>query len=758
MRVVGLARWILALALLAGSLALPGRALAAGGAPIAAHGSAEQAYAVGVGASARVRLLSASGRTLRVARADAQGGVLFRHVHPGTGDRIAVGQRRSPPLRVYTDRPAPLSTALYRQPIHAGYGYLTVRDGTKLAIDVHVPHTVPAPSLLGGGAIPENASIVRASSPYPTLVEYSGYGYANPAGPVNGIAQLANLLGFAVVDVSMRGTGCSGGAYDYFEPNQSLDGYDAIETIAHQPWVLGHRVGMLGISYGGISQLFTAAEDPPALAAIAPLSPIDSTITTLYPGGDLNTGFAYTWATQRVDDARPFSTTADQAYALQRIRHGDATCRSNQALHGEAYNLLKKIRQNRYYVPKVADPLDPITFVHRIHAATFLACQFTDEQVGAHCPDLAEHFTGTRRKWFTFTNGTHIDSLDPETFARMVDFYELYVAHRRPVLPLGGPLLKLEMGIDGATLGDLPADPAESAPTYSAALRAFDATPAVTVGFDSGAAVGNGPGIPLPAFTATAPRFPFPGTRADSWYLAPGGELSSTPGTSGADSFTYRASEGTQTDFHGNTGPGGLWAAEPDYDWISPTAGQAASFITAPLASNTVAVGAGTVSLWVKSTEPAVDLQATITEVRPDGQEVYVQNGYLRGDASALTPGSTPLQSSLTLRRSQLRPLTPNHWTHVTIPLYFEGHAYRAGSRIRVIVGSIGGDQPTWSFAHPDAPGRARVTIGYSPAMASRLTLPVVGSIAVPTALPADCRALRGEPCRSYAPFVNDGS
>ena len=54
----------------------------------------------------------------------------------------------------------------------------------------------------------------------------------------------------------MRGTGCSGGAFDYFEPLQSLDGYDVIETVARQPWVLHHKVGMLGISYGGISQLF----------------------------------------------------------------------------------------------------------------------------------------------------------------------------------------------------------------------------------------------------------------------------------------------------------------------------------------------------------------------------------------------------------------------------------------------------------------------------------------------------------------------
>ncbi len=64
---------------------------------------------------------------------------------------------------------------------------------------------------------------------------------------------------------------------------------------------------MAGVSYGGISQLFVAATRPPSLAAITPLSVIDNTQTTLYPGGILNTGFALSWAKDRVHDALPAS-------------------------------------------------------------------------------------------------------------------------------------------------------------------------------------------------------------------------------------------------------------------------------------------------------------------------------------------------------------------------------------------------------------------------------------------------------------------
>ncbi len=398
---------------------------------LAAHGSVEQVYVTGLAPGAHASLLDRRGHVVAATSADSLGGLLFRNVRPGAGYRVRAANGESAALTVRSMRSQPPSTRIYDQHIpSSGYGYLTTRDGTKLAIDVHPPTDVASALPLPSGALPK----VPAGGPYPTLIEYSGYGYADPAGPQNGIAVVANLMGFTVVDVNMRGTGCSGGAYDFFEPLQNLDGYDVIETIARQPWVLHHKVGMMGISYGGISQLFTAQTDPPDLAAISPLSVIDQTATTLYPGGILNTGFAVAWAKERVHDALPASPTGGQQWAYKRIQQGDETYKANQVLHGEAVNLMAKIRANNHYVPAVADPLSPITFVHKIKVPVYMACQWTDEQTGGHCADLAEHFTGTRRRWFTFTNGTHVDSLDPATFDRWYDFLELYVARQAPIV------------------------------------------------------------------------------------------------------------------------------------------------------------------------------------------------------------------------------------------------------------------------------------------------------------------------------------
>src|SRR3954452_13937725 len=316
-----------------------------------AHGSARQVYATGLKSKVNVALLDSSGRKVQSKRATGLGGVLFRSVKPGSGYRVRpTGGPKSGPLTVIPNSAAPPDASIYNQTLPtSGYGYLTTRDGTKLAINVHPPSDI-------SNAAPVGIHLPKGPAPgggSPTLIEYSGYGYANPAGPTNGIAILANLMGFTVVDVNMRGTGCSGGAFDFFEPLQNIDGYDVIETVAKQPWVLNHKVGMMGISYGGITQLFTAQLQPPSLAAISPLSLIDATQTTLYPGGVLNTGFAVDWAKERQKEAKPATDKDGQAWAYKRIQEGDQTCKDNQVLHAEAADLMKKIRANDHYVAKV---------------------------------------------------------------------------------------------------------------------------------------------------------------------------------------------------------------------------------------------------------------------------------------------------------------------------------------------------------------------------------------------------------------------
>jgi hypothetical protein len=776
-RLARLSGLMLGLGLAVSSLTATGAGASTATPAFAAVGSAEQVYVTGLAPSAPASLVTSRGRTLYTQDADSLGGLLFRKVPPGKGYRVVVSSdgTRSQPITVHNDNAAPWDPSIYNQSISDnGYSYLTTRDGTKLAIDVHPP-TSPAgePGLPAGTTVPNGPDYLP---PYPTLIEYSGYGYADPAGPVNGIAILANLMGFAVVDVNMRGTGCSGGAFDFFEPLQNLDGYDVIEAIAHQPWVLGNKVGMMGISYGAISQLFTAQLNPPDLEAISPLSTIDATATTLVPGGILNTGFATAWAAQRQAEAEPAGPDSGQAWAYQQIQSGDTTCLANQALHGEAADLSAKIAANAFYNAKVADPLDPVTFVDRIKVPVFMACQWEDEQTGGHCPDLVQHFTGTNQAWFTFTNGAHIDSIDPDTYNRWYDFLELFVAHQAPivnaaVVQASAPVVyQSAMGLPQTDLDTLPVDPIQVLPTYQEALTAFEQLPKVRVLFDNGA--GTSPtgsstaGDPYPGFEDSFPTYPVPGTTARTWYLGPAGTLGDqAPASEGVDQYTSDANAQPLTDYGSNTGTGGLWgnASQWQWNWQQNPDGTAVSYVSAPLAADTTVVGSGAVELWVRSSTPDVDLQATISEVRPDGNETFVQNGWLRASERRLATSShnifkqpsTLLDPIPSFTAADAAPLPTGKFVKVVIPLYYEGHAYRTGSRIRVTISAPNGNQPVWSFDQTVPDGTATISIASSHSKPSSITLPVVPGITVPTTLPA-CPSLRNEPCRPYQPIVNE--
>jgi predicted acyl esterase len=740
----------------------------------AAHGSVQQVYATGLAPDERVALLDSSGEPVDTKAADSLGGVVFYKVKPGSGYRVQQlpDGPVSDPVTVHTAAPKPWDPAVYHQTIKDdGYQYLTTRDGTKLAIDVHPP-TVPAgegtPDVTLPSGLPDYAP------PYPTLIEYSGYGYARPSGPVSGIAVLANLMGFAVVDVNMRGTGCSGGAFNFFEKLQDLDGYDVIQTIANQPWVKDHKVGMMGISYGGISQLFTAQLRPPALEAISPLSVIDATATTLYPGGDLNTGFAVAWAKERQHEALPAGPHAGQPYAWDQIQSGDQTCKQNQTLHGEAENLLKTIRQNQHYRPHVADPLDPVTFVHKINVPVFMACQWEDEQTGGHCPTLAEHMTGTKNKWFTYTNGVHVDSLDPYTYQRWYDFLELFVAHQAPmenaaVTQAAAPVIyQAAMGLPQNDVVTMPPDPIQAIPSYDLALAAFKQLPSIRVLFDNGDgqwSPGNGPGNPYPGFQRSFSSFPIPRTTAARWYFGPGGTLGTAPARhSEVDTYTADPHALPLTDYKGYVETGGLWGNTSNWkwNWQHNPAGTAVSYVTAPLKTDTTVIGAGAIHVWVKSSTPDVDLVATISEVSPQGNETFVQNGYMRGSERKMAIGrhnlmakrSTLLEPVPSERAKDVRPMPENRFVKVTIPLYYEGHVYRAGTRIRVTIAAPNGTQPVWSFGQPRPSRTGQVSIAMSRTMPSSLFLPVVPGVFVPTPQPP-CPALRNEPCRTYVPIRN---
>lgn len=701
--------------------------------PFTAHGSVNQVYVVDLQAGEAVDLLDASNAVVASSTADTQGSVLFRTVAAGTGYQVRQGGDISDPLTVLGPGDHPAASFYEGITIDEGYGYLPTRDGTTLNINVNFP-------------------VDGSAGPWPVVVNYSGYDPGQPGlPPPESIAFMAQ--GYVVVGVNMRGTGCSGGAFDYFEYLQSLDGYDVVEAVAHQSWSNGD-VGLTGISYPGISQLFVAQTQPPHLRAITPLSVIADTYrSTLYPGGILNSGFALGWAQDRVDGARP----AARQWARDRIAAGDQTCAANQKLKLQARDLLAEIRPDRFY-EAAGDPLAPRTFVDQIDVPVYLSGQFQDEQTGGHFSTMVSNFTSAPVLKVTVTNGTHVEPLGPEQIVRLLEFVDFYVGKKKPAV---SPIVRA--AIPGA-LGDvfgvpdltLPADRFADYPTFEAAKAAYEAEPSVRILWENGG--GGDPGEPYSTAETLHDAWPVPGTIEQSWYLQPDGRLGADAPTiadgepRGSSSYVFDPATKRASTFDGSTEA--IWKTNPVIHWEPLQEGNALSFVTEPLVSETAMAGWGSVDLWLRSEASDTDLEVTITEVRPDGDERFIQSGWLRASHRALdAAASTSLSPFQTHLESDAAALPQGEFVSARVALFPFAYVLRAGSRLRLNVEAPGGNQPFWKF-DTITPHGVRNDVAHSVGRPSKIVLPVLPAAEspdVPPEAPA-CPSLRNEPCRDYLP------
>jgi putative CocE/NonD family hydrolase len=266
-----------------------------------------------------------------------------------------------------------------------------------------------------------------------------------------------------------------------------------------------------------------------------------------------------------------------------------------------------------------------------------------------------------------------------------------------------------------------------------------------------------GPGSIGAAWELGFDSWPVHQAPGQAWYLGPGGALSTTaPASVTGVSYVGDPRARPAQTLPGD-GAGDAWKAQPPYRWAPLAAGKGVGFTSDTLASDMVIAGPSSLDLRLMSSAADTDLQVTLSEVRPDGNETYVQNGWLRASHRRLdTHASTAIDPVPTHLRGDASPLRSGVFTTVRVPIFPVAHAFRAGSRIRVTVQAPGGDRPRWKFATIEK-GRTRNTIALGSPRGSRLVLPVVpGATALGTPLPAPT-ALRGEPNRAYLPASNGG-
>ena len=767
--------------------------------PLQGNGSIGEAWVTGAQPGNRLMLLrygSFVWNSANPGTADALGSFIIRDLRPGPGywwwDQ-STGQRTSPFAVLAPGQNPPTSSAQYtNQPMHQGLNYITMRDGVSLAATVRYPY----------------GSTCTATAPCPTVMEYSGYGVAGPTDPIPSLvdsvlgvrcttcgnsnllpdsatdvgAVVARVSGFATVSLQMRGTGCSGGAFDLLGYPSDYDAYDAIEIIAHQSWVANGKIGLVGISYSGLSQFPAAGTDPPGLAAIAPMSPTDDLFSTGYPGGIYNNGFAADWTDARIDDAKaaasysggkivqsattPISGTGQPwTYyeidsELESSNGSSSACLSNQALHDQSENL-DQLVGSQLVDPGTGQGRDPALFDQRsmvhwaahVNVPVFLSGALQDEQTGPQWTALIDAVPTTTPLFTTMVNGGHIDSADPETVSRWLEFLDLFVADKVPTQP--GALSALVLDHFASTAASVPSQvslPAlrfTTAPNLATAQSEFVAqTPRVHALFDNGASTA-GVGDIGSTYSADFPSWP-PAGAVTTLYLGSNGSLAPQPSTAGSTSATLDPTVRPTTSLPAG---GNAWAANPGWNWTPVPSADGMAFQTAPFDAATTVAGPATLALWVKSPVQTEDLQATITEVQPQtGQEEYITSGFLRSSNQVDAPDSTALFTDPTYLGSQERSLSPYRYSLVKIPIDPIVHTFRPGTELRVVISAPGGDRPVWTFDTVD--NGQPVTVGVGAVTPSTLTINVVSGVSATPTLPP-CGSVRGEPCRPYQPEGN---
>ncbi|MGY2896974.1 CocE/NonD family hydrolase [Deinococcus sp. UYEF24] len=206
---------------------------------------------------------------------------LLSGFEPGTRT-LPAGFQIAPPFR-----PLPVGIVLEKDVA------VMLRDGVTIYVDVLRP------------AGTEQVPVIVAWSPYG-----KGQGTSTSVMGVFGLVGLDNKVvsglakfeapdpaywcahGYAICNPDSRGVAHSEGDSVLWDRQEGRDCSDLIEWLAVQDWCTG-KVGMSGTSYLAVSQWFTAAEQPPHLAAINPWEGVSDVYRDLVRrGGMPDTGFA----------------------------------------------------------------------------------------------------------------------------------------------------------------------------------------------------------------------------------------------------------------------------------------------------------------------------------------------------------------------------------------------------------------------------------------------------------------------------------
>ena len=580
--------------------------------------------------------------------------------------------------------------------------YVRVRDGTRIAVDVHLPAVAPE------------------GSAFPTIAMFTPYyrrfalrpGHKPDVEPSPNIAQFRDGFvphGYALVAVDVRGCGASFGSRDGFRsPKERLDSKDIADWIVAQPWCDGN-IGSTGISYVGAAADFLASTGHPAVKAVIPTFAVwDTWSNHLYPGGVLleMVPRAYGELAEALDRdlrdrVRQYAYFSDPDLAgpapVDEDPDGELL-REALAEHAESYDMMAFTRQLECRDSGLAE--DP---------------EYTSAAISPY--HYAERANDDRTAYYSvsgwmdgggYTNG----AIQRHTWLR-------------------NPVKRLLLGPwDHGARGNVSPwrkDPLPQFKLVAEYLRFFDEH---LKGRDTGLAAEK----PVHYFTMAeeawkaADTWPVPDARPTDFYLSDGGELRrEAPTDDGADS--YRADAGCGTGRNTRYERLIINLVETYYvDWHGRDE-RMLRYTTDPLVVDTEVTGHPVVNLHLSSSEPDCALFVYLSDLDVQGTCCYVTEGVFRarhrkiGEPPTAIPATGPAHS---FAAGDAKPLVPGAVTEIAFDLLPTSYLFRAGHRIRIAIAAADCDH----FVRiPEGPA-PELRFYRSAGRASLLRLPVVSGAA----------------------------
>ena len=548
--------------------------------------------------------------------------------------------------------------------------FVTMRDGVKLAVDVHLPDGL-APG-------ERTATILHMSRYYRSVAvrglwkPFAGFGVI----PITELDLREPLVkaGYSWVDVDIRGAGASFGSHDYpLSQVEVQDGGEVIDWIVNQPWASG-AVGTTGASYNGSMAMMLLGNRHPAIKAVVPrFSGWDMYDDIWLPGGVPSHPFLSAWSKliasfdrNRFPDVFGWSS----GLAFRSVRPvNEAEIEPAIAQHVRNVNAFDLLSPVVYRNDPLTPPL-PVTI-----------------------ENFSPHTTTPSGVPIYFYSGW----FDGAIVRGQVRAY-LELANRGGKLRLGPWFHGGEFNASPfAKRGERPYDhAAEVRRFFDRYLRGVD------TGVDREA--------PVQYYTMGVGReewrgsstWPPPGATWQSWYLDADRAMAAAPATAGEAEDVY------QVDPAQASPPGSRWglvvgtSARRGYGDRRRLEKGMLTYTTPVLPQAIEVTGHPRVRLHVASDATDGAVFAYLEDVAPNGRVTYVTEGQLRLIHRQATLGPDDLTPIRSFRKADARDMVPGQVTEVLFDLLPTSYQFAAGHRIRLAFG--GSDAANFSQPYPARP------------------------------------------------------